>query len=95
VPLSDFRWLWSGDRDHARNREPSAAYLDQAPVGSMMMANAMNACAQPIERFRAEILAHVGQIEAGLSLGADPAVAVSPPTSKARSMRAFFQGWIC
>ena len=33
---------------------------------------------QAIERFRAEILAHVGHIEAGLSLGAEPAVTVSP-----------------
>jgi UDP-glucose/iron transport system permease protein len=48
------------------------------PVGSMIIANAMNACAQAIERFRSEILAHVGQIEAGLSLGAEPAVTVSP-----------------
>lgn len=48
------------------------------PVGSMIIANAMNACAQAIERFRAEILAHVGQIEAGLSLGAEPAVTVAP-----------------
>jgi len=37
----------------------------------MIIANAMNACAQAIERFRSEILAHVGQIEAGLSLGAE------------------------
>ena len=48
------------------------------PVGSMIIANAMNACAQAIERFRAEIISHVGQIEAGLSLGAEPAVAVAP-----------------
>jgi putative ABC transport system permease protein len=48
------------------------------PVGSMMIANAMNACAQAVERFRAEIQAHVGQIEAGLSLGAEPAVTVAP-----------------
>lgn len=48
------------------------------PVGSMIIANAMNACAQAIERFRAEILAHVGQIEAGLSLGAEPSVTVAP-----------------
>jgi putative ABC transport system permease protein len=48
------------------------------PVGSMIIANAMNACAQAGERFRAEILAHVGQIEAGLSLGAEPAVTVAP-----------------
>jgi putative ABC transport system permease protein len=48
------------------------------PVGSMIIANAMNACAQSIERFRADIAAHVGQIEAGLALGADPAVTVAP-----------------
>lgn len=48
------------------------------PVGSMIIANAMNACAQAIERFRAEILSHVGQIEARLSLGAEPGVSVAP-----------------
>ena len=48
------------------------------PVGSMIIANAMNACAQAAERFRAEIVAHVGQIEAGLTLGAEPAVTVAP-----------------
>jgi putative ABC transport system permease protein len=48
------------------------------PVGSMIIANAMNACAQAAERFRAEIISHVGQIEAGLSLGAEPAVTVAP-----------------
>jgi len=48
------------------------------PVGSMIIANAMNACAQAAERFRADVTAHVGQIEAGLALGADPAVTVAP-----------------
>ena len=48
------------------------------PVGSMIIANAMNSCAQAIERFRAEILAQVGRIEAALSLGAEPAVSVAP-----------------
>jgi putative ABC transport system permease protein len=48
------------------------------PVGSMIIANAMNACGQSIERFKADVTAHVGQIEAGLTLGADPAVTVSP-----------------
>jgi putative ABC transport system permease protein len=47
------------------------------PVGSMIIANAMNACAQSIERFRADVTAHVGQIEAGLALGADPSVTVA------------------
>jgi putative ABC transport system permease protein len=48
------------------------------PVGSMIIANAMNACAQSVERFRADVTAHVGQIEAGLALGADPSVTVAP-----------------
>ena len=56
--------------------KPDIAIL--VPVGSMMIANAMNACAQAVERFRAEILSHVGQIEAGLSLGAEPQVTVAP-----------------
>jgi putative ABC transport system permease protein len=47
------------------------------PVGSMIIANAMNACAQAAERFRADVTAHAGQIEAALALGADPAVAVA------------------
>jgi putative ABC transport system permease protein len=55
---------------------PDVALL--VPVGSMIIANAMNACAQAVERFQAEITAHVGQIEAGLSLGAEPAVTVAP-----------------
>src|SRR4029077_3136700 len=48
------------------------------PVGSMIIANAMNACAQSVERFRADVTAHVGYIEAGLALGALPAVAAAP-----------------
>ena len=48
------------------------------PVGSMIIANAMNACSQSIERFRSDVAAHVGQVEAGLALGADPAVTVAP-----------------
>jgi len=48
------------------------------PVGSMIVANAMNACAQSVERFKSEVAAHAGQIEAGLALGADPGVAVAP-----------------
>jgi putative ABC transport system permease protein len=55
---------------------PDIAVL--VPVGSMIIANAMNACAQSVERFRADVTAHVGQIEAGLALGADPSVTVAP-----------------
>ena len=53
------------------------------PVGSMIIANAMNACAQSIERFRAHVTAHVGQIEASVVLGADPGVAVAPYVQRA------------
>jgi putative ABC transport system permease protein len=59
-----------------RSLRPDISML--VPVGSMIIANAMNACAQALERFRAEILAHVGQVEAGLSLGAEPKVTVAP-----------------
>jgi putative ABC transport system permease protein len=48
------------------------------PVGSMIIANAMNACAQAMERFRADVTAHVGLIETGLALGAEPAGTVAP-----------------
>jgi putative ABC transport system permease protein len=53
------------------------------PVGSMIIANAMNACAQAAERFRADVTAHVGEVETGLALGADPAVAVAPHVKSA------------
>jgi putative ABC transport system permease protein len=53
------------------------------PVGSMIIANAMNACAQAAERFRADVTANIGQVEAGLALGADPAVAVAPHVQSA------------
>ena len=48
------------------------------PVGSMIIANAMNACAQAMERFKADVTAHVGLIETGLALGAEPAATVAP-----------------
>ncbi len=47
------------------------------PVGSMIIASAMNACAQSAERFLADVVAHVGPVEASLALGADPAVTVA------------------
>ncbi len=43
------------------------------PVGSMIVNGAMNASAQTLERFGADVLAHTGQIEAALALGAAPA----------------------
>ncbi len=48
------------------------------PVGSMVIASAMNSCSQSAERFRADVTAHAGQVEAGLALGAASAAAVAP-----------------
>lgn len=48
------------------------------PVGSMLIANAMNSCAQALERFRADVTSHVGRVEAALALGADPKASVQP-----------------
>ena len=47
------------------------------PIGSMLIANAMNANAIALDRFRAEVQAHVGPIEAALALGAAPEETVS------------------
>lgn len=48
------------------------------PVGSMLIANAMNTNGLALNRFRADVLAHAGEIEAALSLGATPNESVSP-----------------
>jgi len=48
------------------------------PVGSMLIANCMNTSALALDRFKGEVESHVGQIEAGLALGADPDSAVTP-----------------
>jgi putative ABC transport system permease protein len=48
------------------------------PVGSMLIANAMNGNAIALERFRADVRAHVGEIETALSLGAPAAATVAP-----------------
>lgn len=48
------------------------------PVGSMIIANAMNTNGLALDRFRSEVEAHVGQVEAGLSLGAAPTRVVTP-----------------
>jgi putative ABC transport system permease protein len=47
------------------------------PVGSMLIANAMNTNGLALNRFRSEVLAHIGEIETALALGADPAQSVS------------------
>lgn len=48
------------------------------PVGSMIIASAMNTTALALERFRSDVEAHAGRVEAGLSLGAAPETAVAP-----------------
>ncbi len=48
------------------------------PVGSMLIANAMNTNALALNRFRADVLAHVGEIETALALGAEPVASVAP-----------------
>ncbi|MDQ4077377.1 MAG: ABC transporter permease, partial [Chloroflexota bacterium] len=48
------------------------------PVGSMIIASAMKVCALALERFKAEVAAHVGLIESSLALGARPATIVTP-----------------
>jgi putative ABC transport system permease protein len=48
------------------------------PIGSMLIANAMNANALALERFRSEVEAHRGEIETALALGAAPGVTVAP-----------------
>ena len=47
------------------------------PIGSMLIANAMNTNGLALNRFRSEVLAHVGEIESALALGADPAQSVA------------------
>lgn len=46
------------------------------PVGSMVIANTMNTQSMFLDRFRGEVIAHVGEIEAALALGAPPESAV-------------------
>ncbi|HEV2400007.1 MAG TPA: ABC transporter permease [Candidatus Sulfotelmatobacter sp.] len=48
------------------------------PVGSMLIANAMNTNSLALNRFRSDVLAHAGEIETALSLGAGPRQSVAP-----------------
>jgi putative ABC transport system permease protein len=48
------------------------------PIGSMLIANAMNTNGLALNRFRSDVLAHVGEIETALALGADGKTSVSP-----------------
>ena len=47
------------------------------PIGSMLIANAMNTNGLALDRFRSEVQSHVGQVESALALGAAPETAVA------------------
>ncbi|HZZ85137.1 MAG TPA: ABC transporter permease [Anaeromyxobacteraceae bacterium] len=48
------------------------------PVGSMLVANAMNANGLALDRFRSDVVAHLREVESALALGASPEVSVAP-----------------
>jgi putative ABC transport system permease protein len=48
------------------------------PVGSMLIANAMNANGLALDRFRSEVTAHARHVETALALGAPPELSVAP-----------------
>jgi putative ABC transport system permease protein len=54
------------------------ALTSLVPVGSMLIANAMNSNALALDRFKGEVESHVGLIEAGLALGGAPGKIVTP-----------------
>jgi putative ABC transport system permease protein len=54
------------------------AITSLVPVGSMLIANAMNTNGLALNRFRSDVVAHVGEIEAALALGAEGRTSVSP-----------------
>jgi putative ABC transport system permease protein len=48
------------------------------PMGSVLIANAMNTNSLVLNRFRSEVESHAGLIETGLALGADSKQTVAP-----------------
>ena len=54
------------------------AITSLVPVGSMLIANAMNTNSLALNRFRSDVLAHVGEVETALALGAEARNSVSP-----------------
>ncbi len=54
------------------------AITSLVPVGSMLIANAMNTNGLALDRYRSEVTAHARQVEAALALGAAPEVSVAP-----------------
>jgi putative ABC transport system permease protein len=55
-----------------------SAITSLVPVGSMLIANAMNTNSLALNRFRSDVLAHAGEIETALALGAQARNSVSP-----------------
>jgi putative ABC transport system permease protein len=54
------------------------AITSLVPVGSMLIANAMNTNGLALNRFRSDILSHVGEVETALALGASGKRSVAP-----------------
>src|ERR1700738_3572966 len=54
------------------------AITSLVPVGSMLIANAMNTNSLSLNRFRSDVLAHAGEIETALALGGEARHSVSP-----------------
>lgn len=54
------------------------AITSLVPVGSMLIANAMNTNGLALNRLKSDVISHVGEIEAALSLGADADRSVAP-----------------
>lgn len=55
-----------------------SAITSLVPVGSMLIANAMNTNGLALNRLRADVLAHIGEVETALALGAEASASVSP-----------------
>jgi putative ABC transport system permease protein len=53
------------------------------PIGSMLIANAMNTNSLALNRFRSEVVSHTGLIETALALGAGAGQTVAPHTQDA------------
>ncbi len=54
------------------------AITSLVPVGSMIIANAMNTNGLALNRLRADVLSHVGEIESALALGAEGNRSIAP-----------------
>jgi putative ABC transport system permease protein len=54
------------------------AITSLVPIGSMLIANAMNTNSLTMNRFRSEVESHAGLIETGLALGASSQATIAP-----------------